>query len=447
MSLARFLSKAWNSRIRIRFESGAEELVTPALAEPGLEPPAVDAPPWSTILRDSLANHAHALPEDAPPKPGPIRKTYYVDSPPAAFRLAERDLGPSAVLLASLRTPPSLQHLGRYELTFASEETASKEAGPLAPAQAPDGFSAVLRQYMSPPASGGPVICRTAPPPPLPSASWARAHILRHLTANEIPYALAESILQQATRELAHHGSNPGGGDQQSWVAATRAALFRFLRTDSAVVPSPATRAILLVGPSAAGKTSTAAKLAVLAGRQHPDLKIRFINFQATWKLDHHALDVVADLLGAPVASARSTDELEAALDSAGANDFLIIDTYGFSRASLEELTPISKFLAKHRDINVELVLPATLRLEDSMRFVDRFELLRPSRLLFTMLDLTPARGGILREAARTGKPLSFCGCGESITDGLKPADPVEIIDAVLAGIQENAAENHAVHR
>lgn len=446
MSLVRFLSKAWNSRIRIRIESEAGELAAPALAEPGAGGPAVNAPLWPAVLHHSPATDIRTPPDYEPPTPGPVRKTYYVDSPPAAFRMAERDLGPNAVLLASLRTPPSLQHLGRYELTFASDETAAPVGARHSTRVAdPNGFAAMLHQYMASPETGAPARAKTAPPPM--SYSWAQTHLLPHLTANDIPYALAENILQHAARELVHFESGAGRGNPQTWVAATRAALLGILRTDSALASNPATRAIFLVGPSAAGKTSTAAKLAVLAGRQLPHLRIRFMNFQAAWKPVHHALDILADLLEAPVGSVRSIDELETALDAATPSDFFIIDTDGFSGTSLGDLAPVSKFLAKRQDIHVELVLPATLRLEDSMRFVDRFEVLRPSRLLFTMLDLTPARGGILREAARTRKPLSFFGCGESLTGGLKPADPVEIVDAVLGGIQESIAETHAVHR
>jgi flagellar biosynthesis protein FlhF len=68
----------------------------------------------------------------------------------------------------------------------------------------------------------------------------------------------------------------------------------------------------------------------------------------------------------------------------------------------------------------------------DLSRVVDRFEVFRPRKLLFTKLDETETFGPILNEAVRTGKPISFLASGQQIPDDLEPATTDRILDLAL---------------
>jgi flagellar biosynthesis protein FlhF len=68
----------------------------------------------------------------------------------------------------------------------------------------------------------------------------------------------------------------------------------------------------------------------------------------------------------------------------------------------------------------------------DLRRVVDRFEVFRPRKLLFTKLDETETFGPILNEAVRTGKPVSFLSAGQQIPDDLEPATPDRILELAL---------------
>jgi flagellar biosynthesis protein FlhF len=65
---------------------------------------------------------------------------------------------------------------------------------------------------------------------------------------------------------------------------------------------------------------------------------------------------------------------------------------------------------------------------------VDRFDVFRPSKLLFTKLDETGSFGPILSEAVRTGKPVSFLSIGQRIPDDLEEASPGRMASRILAG-------------
>jgi flagellar biosynthesis protein FlhF len=73
------------------------------------------------------------------------------------------------------------------------------------------------------------------------------------------------------------------------------------------------------------------------------------------------------------------------------------------------------------------------MRSADLSRVVDRFEMFRPAKLIFTHLDETASFGPIVNEAVRTGKAVSFLSAGQRIPEDLEPAAKDRIIDLVLS--------------
>jgi flagellar biosynthesis protein FlhF len=82
--------------------------------------------------------------------------------------------------------------------------------------------------------------------------------------------------------------------------------------------------------------------------------------------------------------------------------------------------------------MHTHLVLSASMKSADLSRVVDRFEIFRPQRLLFTKLDETETFGPILNEAARTGKPVSFLAAGQRVPEDLEPATQERIVNLIL---------------
>jgi flagellar biosynthesis protein FlhF len=120
-------------------------------------------------------------------------------------------------------------------------------------------------------------------------------------------------------------------------------------------------------------------------------------------------------------------------LEEHSRKDLILIDTPGHGFNDLAEAADLARYLAGRPDIETHLVLSASMKSADLTRVVDRFEIFRPQRLLFTKLDETETFGPILNEAARSGKPVSFLTAGQRVPEDLEPATQERIVNLILA--------------
>ena len=65
----------------------------------------------------------------------------------------------------------------------------------------------------------------------------------------------------------------------------------------------------------------------------------------------------------------------------------------------------------------------------DLTHVAERFEIFRPSSLIFTRLDETTCFGTAFSLSVRMGKPISFLGTGQEIPDDVAPATKDRIVD------------------
>jgi flagellar biosynthesis protein FlhF len=139
-----------------------------------------------------------------------------------------------------------------------------------------------------------------------------------------------------------------------------------------------------------------------------------------------------ASILGVGFQALETPVALAQAIEEHRGKDLILIDTPGYSPADLDTAADLARFLASRRDIESHLVLSASMRSADLSRVVDRFEIFRPEKLLFTKLDETEAFGPILNEAARTAKPVSYLCAGQQIPEDLEPAAKERIANLLL---------------
>ena len=131
---------------------------------------------------------------------------------------------------------------------------------------------------------------------------------------------------------------------------------------------------------------------------------------------------------------------LAQAIDENRNKDLILIDTPGFGPADMEADCGLAQFLSSRGDIDTQLVLSSSVKAADVTRMVDRFEIFRPQRLLFTRLDETESLGPILNEAARTGKPLSFFANGQRIPEDLEAVTWDRLVGSLLGAPASQAA-------
>jgi len=185
---------------------------------------------------------------------------------------------------------------------------------------------------------------------------------------------------------------------------------------------------IALVGPTGAGKTTTAAKLAVrrgMFGAARPGLLT--IDTYRVGGMEQ--LATYAELADVPFEVVYDTKEVDAAMKRlAQTCDVVIVDTPGRSPASAELTERWRSLLDAIAPDEVHLVIPASLRADLA---VDIGRAYRTSRthcgathLLLSKLDEVPRETGVTDLALSLEMPTRWIADGQDVPADLKPGVP-----------------------
>ena len=214
-------------------------------------------------------------------------------------------------------------------------------------------------------------------------------------------------------------------------ASALREELGRILQTTAWPLEAGPTM-IAVIGPSGVGKTTTAAKL---AARARMDGKsVTLVGCDSFRVGAAEQLACYADLMGADLASARTSDELRAIIDSVR-TDVVIVDTSG--RPPTADGVEIalaprrSSQRAQGRKRQVLLCVPATLRANDAARIVRRYGALTPTEVAITKIDETDAPAGIVHASWASKLPVSVMCFGQRVPEDIAPATVGALVDYV----------------
>jgi len=197
--------------------------------------------------------------------------------------------------------------------------------------------------------------------------------------------------------------------------------------------PHPPT-VIMLIGLQGSGKTTTAAKLARMYGKQgqHPILAAADTYRPAA----QDQLRTLGSQLSIPVVGGAGQTPLEicrTARDEAAARGLtpLILDTAGrlhIDETMLDELKAIKRDVAPH---HVLLVVDAMTG-QDAVTVAERFnQAVGIDAVILTKMDGDSRGGAALSVRHVTGRPIAFVGMGEK-TDALEPFHPDRLASRIL---------------
>jgi signal recognition particle subunit SRP54 len=206
---------------------------------------------------------------------------------------------------------------------------------------------------------------------------------------------------------------------------------------------------IMLIGLQGSGKTTTAAKLARMYGKQgqHPILAAADIYRPAA----QDQLRTLGAQIGVPVVGESGQTPLaicRAARDEAAARGLtpLLLDTAGrlhIDETMLDELKAIKRELMPH---HVLLVVDAMTG-QDAVTVADRFnQAVGIDAVILTKMDGDSRGGAALSVRHVTGRPIAFVGVGEK-TEALEPFHPDRLASRILGmgdvlSLVEKAQEN-----
>jgi len=350
-------------------------------------------------------------------------KTFRATDAASALAAVKADLGPEAVILATRTVAAGLFRRAEVEVTAGLGALPAAHA-PAAPAAREEPLAAEvlrLRRSVEEARRALAAVTRQAQAgrdldlPPSAAALHAR---LAHRGMEPL---LAEELTREALRMA------PGGG----LVEAARALLGERLVPCRAPWLHPERRTVALVGPTGVGKTTTLAKIAaraVLDARKRVALlTVDVYRVGATEQLARYG-----EIMGAPVLVARDRAELAAAVERVRDADLVLVDTAG--RSVPEDVARQAELVRSVPGVQVHLVVSAAAGPQQLAAVAERYQLLRPDRLVFSKLDEAAGPASILSAVTRIGRPIACVADGQRVPEDLHALTGPQLVDLVAGG-------------
>lgn len=255
------------------------------------------------------------------------------------------------------------------------------------------------------------------------------------LAANDVDPTTAVRLCEYTQRALIEQGGEDNIESDKVRIFMRR-VISDFIPIAAPIQLDPAkVQVAALVGPTGVGKTTTIAKLAAYA-KLNLKQKVALLSMDTYRIGGADQLQQYAQILQVPVHVIITVDDLKNALNFYQNHALVLIDTPGHQQGETDRLDQLGTFLGALPLVETHLVLSATAKPRDLVEVEQRYERLRPNRLIFTKLDETCTFGPILSTVIRIKRPLSYLGTGQEIPQDLELATSRRIADLILPPMQ-----------
>jgi flagellar biosynthesis protein FlhF len=383
-------------------------------------------------------------------------KSYFAESITEAMERARVELGPDAMLVSSKKVDSELRHLGAYEVIFglAQESAPARRVAQANASLAPARLATPLLEAAPGPRRTDDLVHELADlRKQIETVSrsvsrqnyqlrWTGANAspeLQELHAQLLAADFSDEMAQELVRgvqvRLQDDGREPARlsrrGDMLS-AELLQATLNEEIDERLTVAPSLGApgerRIVVLVGAPGSGKTTTLVKLAVRHGVA-ARVPVQILSTDTLRLGGAEQLASYARIIGAGFRAVHSAAGLEQAIDEYKTKKLFLIDTPGYDAANIEEASELIAFLSRNPHVEVQFVLPASLRTTSASRMLQRFAAFGPRKLLFTRLDEADTPGAVLEPALRSGLPVSFLGKGQQVPEDLEEASKSRLME------------------
>ena len=147
-------------------------------------------------------------------------------------------------------------------------------------------------------------------------------------------------------------------------------------------------------------------------------------------------LKTYASIMGLPCLSAFTREDLAQALQKMEGRDVILIDTAGQSHRDMKRLKELGELLGKDLSIETHLVLSAAVKPEDMKEAATNFSILKPSSYVFSKVDETRTRGGIIDQLLDLKLPVSYITNGQRVPEDIIPATQRRVLRLILQGAE-----------
>jgi len=190
--------------------------------------------------------------------------------------------------------------------------------------------------------------------------------------------------------------------------------------------------AIVFMGPTGVGKTTTIAKLSSMLTLKH-NKKIGLVTADTYRIAAVEQLRTYADILGLDIRTVYNPEEMATQVQALSAtNDIILVDTAGRSHRNKENLAELKATLDEIPDSVRYLVLSVTTRYRDLGTIVDAYNSITDFTLIFTKLDEADSLGNLVNLCCLTGKRPAYITFGQSVPEDFDAIRPDTIAKSLL---------------
>jgi len=200
------------------------------------------------------------------------------------------------------------------------------------------------------------------------------------------------------------------------------------------------TKVMMLVGPTGVGKTTTIAKLAArYAYLMDRPYKVALLNLDSYKVGAIEQLEHYADIMQIEHIAVSKVEEFKERLETLDGYDVILVDTAGMSPYDTHKFIKTVEFVNSDTAINMEvnLVLSATVKYEDMEDIYKNFSFLNLNSVIISKFDETKHFGTLLNFMLLYKLPMSYFSIGQEVPDDLLLASKEYLLEHFIGDVHE----------
>ncbi len=191
---------------------------------------------------------------------------------------------------------------------------------------------------------------------------------------------------------------------------------------------------VAMVGPTGVGKTTTVAKLAANL-KLYGQKKVALISADTYRIAAIEQLQTFANIASIPMSVVYSPEDMQGALKKFRDKDIVLIDTVGRSQKNKDHLKNLNNFIEMAKPDETHLVLSLTTGFRNLLDIIQRFQVMRPNRFVFTKLDEALNTGNILNILYKHQLPVSYITTGQVVPNDITEAEKNTLVNLIFKGV------------
>ena len=212
--------------------------------------------------------------------------------------------------------------------------------------------------------------------------------------------------------------------------------ILKFGVSDGITPAKEGPKVVVFIGPTGVGKTTTIAKLASDFSVNQKK-KVALVTSDTYRIKAAEQLRTYAEIMNVPFRVVYTADDLKSALEEFKEQDFIFVDTAGYSPRDVEKRDEMKQILDSAKeitDIETYLVLSVTTKYRDLLNICDIYKEMDDFKLVFTKLDETSTFGNIYNIRVYTQAEISYVTDGQDVPDDIEAFNPQSIVRSILGG-------------